>query len=180
MEGGGLTFNPTFLSLKRAEKSGALLRRPPERPQLEDHKREFFFHPELAALFKGGSSRQFPAPAWERLIGTFCAGWSLTVSFEFTKKKPDMERLASFDEVWALCPRKPKPGWRVFGRFVQPGCFVALSAWPKVELFERYDEAAADVISRWREIFGEQEPYRGRLASDYLTGVCRNVDQIDG
>ena len=175
-----MTFNATFLSLERAEKSGALLRRPPDRPQMEDHKREFFFHPELAPLFKGLTSRQFPALEWEKLIGTFCAGWSLTVSFKFTRKKPDMERLASFDEVWALCPRKPKPGWRVFGRFVQPGCFVALSAWSKVELFERYDEAATDVISRWRGIFAEQEPYRGRVASDYLTGVCRNVDQIDG
>ena len=175
-----MTFNTTFLSLERAVKNGALMKRSPERPQFEDHKREFFFRPELAALFNGGSSSRFPALEWEKLIGAYCAGWSLTVSFKFTKKKPDLERLASFCEVWALCPRKPKPGWRVFGRFVQPGCFVALSAWPKVELFERYDEAAADVISRWRDIFGEQDPYSGGVAEDYLTGVCRNVDQFDG
>ena len=173
-----LTFNTTFLSLERAVRDGALVRRWPERPQFEDYKREFFFRPDLADLLNGGSSSHFPVLEWEKLIGAFCAGWTLSVSFKFTRKRADMERLASFDEVWALCPRKPRPGWRVLGRFVQPGCFVALAAWPKGELFGRYDEAAAEVTDRWRQIFGQQEPYRGRVAEEYLTGVCRNVDEF--
>ena len=166
--------------MERALKNGALVRRSPVRPQFEDYKRELFIRPELADLFNGDPPSHFPALEWEKLIGAFCAGWSLSVSFKFTKKKPDMERLASFDEIWALCPRKPKPGWRVLGRFMQPGYFVALAAWPKAELFGRYDEAAGAVVSRWREIFGQQEPYRGSVASDYLTGVCSNVDESDG
>jgi hypothetical protein len=173
-----LTFNPTFLSLERALREGALVRWPPERPLTADSKRELFAQPELLDLLKGIPRGKFPDRECEKLIGIFCAGYLITVSFKKQDDGADMKRLEGFDEVWALCPRKPRPGWRVFGRFVQPGCFVAFSAWDRHALHNRFGEAAADVINRWRVIFDQQEPYRGSVAADYLTGVCKHAGEF--
>ena len=175
-----LTFNTTFISLERAVRDGALVRRFPVRARREDSTRAIFVLPELNEILDGGTPGHFPAVEWEVLIRSYCVGSLLTVSFRKNRHRPDIERLGDYDEVWAMCARNPKPGWRLLGRFVQPDCFVGLAAWPKGELFGRYDEAVADVIRRWRDIFGSQEPWRGNRPADYLTGALHDVDERDG
>ena len=175
-----MTFNPTFLSLERALRNGALVRRLPVVPQTEDSNRLLFIRHDVAPILNGVAPSNFPAVEWEVLIRSYCVGSLLTVSFKKNKYRPDIERLADYDEVWALCARNPKPGWRLLGRFVRPDWFIGLAAWSKNDLFKRYDEAASDVNKRWREIFGSQEPWRGNRPADYLTGALRDVDEDDG
>lgn len=143
-----------------------------------DAKRELYVRPDLVDLLNGIPRGKFPDWHCEKLIDQFCAGHLIVVSFKKQDDGADMKRWEGFDEVWALCPRKPPPGWRVLGRFVQPGCFVALSAWDRHDLHNRFGEAAADVISLWRGIFGEQKPYTGQEAADYLTGVCKHAGEF--
>ena len=159
-------------------RDGALVRRLPVRPPALDVRRELYVQPDMVDLLNGIPRGKFPDWECEKIIGRFCTGRLIIVSFKKQDDGVDMKRWEGFDEVWALCPRIPRPGWRVLGRFVQPGCFVALSAWDRHDLHNRFGEAAADVISRWRGIFGQQEPYRGSVAADYLTGVCKHAGEF--
>ena len=174
-----MTFNATFLSLERALANNRLVRRMPVRPDSEDSSRVLFVLPELTSILGSGALSRVSDVEWEVPIRSFCIGAMLTVSFRKNRNRPVIERLADYDEVWAMCARKPKPGWRLLGRFLHPDCFIGLAAWPKGELFGRYDEAAADVIRLWGEIFGLQEPWRGNRPADYLTGAWHDLDAHD-
>ena len=101
----------------------------------------------------------------------------MTVSRRVTKRKPDIERIEGFDEVWALCARQPKPGWRILGRFYEKDVFVAVRPWEKNKLLARYQEAAREVIEDWQRLFGPKAAHGGNAISDYLSGVVRDVDE---
>lgn len=137
--------------------------------------------PEIDALLDGRLALgEFPDWEAERLIARFSAGWLVTVSRRRTRQRPDLERLDGFDEIWALCPRKPRPGWRLFGRFYEPGVLTCLRAWPKDRLIGRYHEAAAAVVNDWCELFGDRPAHSGPQLGDYLGGgLFRDVDQDD-
>jgi hypothetical protein len=119
----------------------------------------------------------FPDASAEKLIGKFCAGWLICVSRKKTKRKPDVEQLEGFDEVWALCPREPRPGWRILGRFFDRGIFIALRPWKKGRLFSHYDQAAKEVISDWESLFATQRPHSASSVEGYLEGVTHDLDQ---
>jgi hypothetical protein len=176
-----LTFNTTSLPLALALKNGLLLQRKPRRPRPGASEiRTLLVTPDIDALLDGRVDYGvFPDVATESLIADFSAGWLVTVSRKKTKRKPTLERLDGFDEVWALCPRVPRPGWRLLGRFYEKDVLVLLRAWPKEGLFSAYAAAAAEVIEAWNEMLGGQAPHRGNEVGDYLSGVLRDVDQQD-
>jgi hypothetical protein len=143
-----------------------------------DPKRFVLVTPQFDALLDGLLEYGlFPDVAAETRIGIFSAGYLVTVSRKLTKKKPDVEQVVGYDEVWALCPRKPAPGWRLLGRFYEKDTFIALRAWEKSKLFGNYPKAAQEVIDDWNDLFGAQPPRRGHDLADYLSGVFRDVDQ---
>lgn len=151
--------------------------REPLRP-VADQQRYLLVTPEIDALLDGHIQfGLFPAPATETLIGIFSAGQLVTVSRKFTERKPDVEQIVGADEVWALCPRRPPPGWRLLGRWIGKDQFIAFRAWDKHRLFRKYSEAGQEVIEDWREIFGDQAPHTGATVDDYLSGVFRDVDE---
>jgi hypothetical protein len=110
------------------------------------------------------------------LIGIFCAGYLLRVSRKKNDVLPDLERLEGHPEVWALCPRKPKPGWRLLGRFLEKDRLVLFRAWDKHRLAGNYDAAMKQVIEDWEKQFGAAPPHTGLELSDYLSGVIKDVD----
>jgi len=91
--------------------------------------------------------------------------------------KPDLVRLAGYDEIWELCFRYPKPGWRLFGRFLEKGVFVGL------ELHDRHmldhGKVAISIVQKWNEIFPELDPITSNHLSDYLGEIWRDVDGED-
>jgi hypothetical protein len=140
-------------------------------------KRYILLDPRIHALLDGHTSfGAFPAVEAEKLVAQFSAGWLMRVSRKKTKQKPDIERLEGFDEVWALCLRKPRPGWRILGRFYEKDVFIGLRAWDKNVLFARYAQAAQEVIEDWIELFGARSPLKGDSVDDYLSPVCRDID----
>jgi hypothetical protein len=172
-----LTFNTTSLSLQRALRDGRLLVRSPLRP-LGDEKRHLLVTPEINALLDGNLVRVlFPDVSAEALIGKFVAGYLVTVSRQITKKKPDVEQIVGADEVWALCARKPPPGWRILGRWHKQDVFIALRSWSKTKLFANYPKATHEVIADWQQLLGAEPVHRGQVVGDYLGGVFRDVDQ---
>ena len=156
---------------------GKLRVRSPLKP-LAETKRELLVTPTIDDLLDGRTEfGVFPQASCEILIGKYCAGYLVTVSRQFTKKRPDIEQVVGHDELWALCPRIPKPGWRILGRFYAQDCFIALQAWPKEGLFKNYATAAEAVSSDWKELFKVREPHRALSVEGYMSGVVRDVDQ---
>jgi hypothetical protein len=176
---GQLTFNTTSLPLWSTLQNKSILERLPLKPA-GDQKRHLLVAPEIDALLDGHMFYGlFPDICADRLIATYSTGWLVTVSRKITKRKPDIERIEGYDEVWALCPRRPPPGWRILGRFYEKDTFVALRAWEKNRLFRNYSQAAREVIEDWEALLGEQPPHRGTSVGDYLSEVFRDVDEED-
>jgi hypothetical protein len=165
--------------LIRALRAKTVLERVPVKP-LDGPKRYFLVTPDVDALLDGHTHfGQFPQPNADTFVAEYCAGWLRTVSRKKTKRRPDIERLEGFDEVWALCLRRLRPGWRILGRFYQKGVFVAVRAWDKNNLARRYPEAARQVLDDWQELFDVQPAHIGIEVEDYVDGVCRDVDEAD-
>jgi hypothetical protein len=173
-----LTFNTTSLLLKRALRDGKLLERAPLRPLGSDQKRYLLVTPEIDALLDGHVLfGVFPDVSAEKLIGKFVAGHLMTVSRKVTRAKPDIEQIVGANEVWALCPRLPRPGWRILGRWHKQGIFVALRPWEKGRLFRNYSQAAQEVIDDWQHLLGAEPVHTGASPEDYVGGVFRDVDE---
>jgi hypothetical protein len=172
-----LTFNTTSLPLWRAIQGKRLLERVPLK-RLGESKRYVLLDPRIDALLDGHIDYgDFPAWAAERLIAEFSAGWLVKVSRKKTKLRPAIERLEGHNEVWALCARKPIPGWRILGRFYDKDVFVGLRAWDKRVLFSRYAQAAQEVIDDWNDLFGAQPPHGGPTVGDYLSMQYEDLDE---
>jgi hypothetical protein len=119
----------------------------------------------------------FPAIEAERLIGIFCAGQLITISQKINERRPDLEKLEGFEEVWCFCLRRPKPGWRLFGRFLQKDHLILLRGWDKHKLFHQYEKASQEVIDDWNDLCGTKVAHSGEWYSGYLSGVIRDVDE---
>jgi hypothetical protein len=175
-----LTFNTTSLPLARALRHKLLLVRQPLRPLTQDAKRFLLVTPEIDALLDGHLKfGEFPAREAEIVIGRFVAGHLMRVSQKFTKNNPDVEKIVGANEVWAVCLRRPSPGWRLLGRWYEEPSqhvFVALRAWDKIKLFPQYGEAANEVIDDWTELFGATAPRAAVNLGDYVGGVFSDVD----
>jgi hypothetical protein len=125
---------------------------------------------------------EFPSAEADRLIAIFSANWYISVSKRKVddrrnkRSKPNLEQLEGFDEVWALCPRKPKPGWRLLGRFYDKNVLILTRAWRKPDIFNRYKEAADEITQDWSELFPTQDPHRGHGWEDYIGEAYHDLD----
>jgi hypothetical protein len=119
----------------------------------------------------------FPAVEAERMIGIFCGGGYLSISRKKNKVRPDLEMLEGLDEIWSFCLRRPRPGWRLLGRFYQKDHLILLRGWDKHKLFNRYEKASEQIIKDWNDLFGTEVAYSGDWYSGYLSGVIRDADE---
>jgi hypothetical protein len=172
-----LTFNTTTLPLNGSTDGEIkLFARKPLKP-IEDHVRRLYVTQEISDLLDGKTRfGQFPDREAEILIGIFCAGQQLLVSRKKNDSRPDLERLEGHHEVWCLCPRKPIPGWRLLGRFLERDRLILFRAWDKHDLARNYDRAAREVIEDWEKKFGAALPWTGAELGEYLGGVIKDVD----
>ena len=176
--GAKLTFNATSILISHVLDAGFVEYESP-RP-IAAKQRQVFLDANVARLLSGDDAiaAMFPSVEAERLLSTFCKGHLVTVSAK--RKRSDLEKLIGLDEAWALCFRKPKPGWRVFGRFIEPNVFVGLRAYDRIDLGSvkgRYDALAQAMIDDWNDVLPDVPPLRASEISGYLSGVTRNVDE---
>jgi hypothetical protein len=182
-----LTFNATSPKIIRARLVG-LISREALRP-LGEQKRMLLVTQEIADLLDGERiSSGFPDATADVVVGKFLAGQSVAASVRWLslpkqyrkrfEKNLEFERLENLEEVWAICFRKPKPGWRVLGRFLERDVFAAIAAYDRHDLAPeaKYGERARQTIERWNKL-GLPEPHRGERLGDYLDGVYFDVDE---
>jgi hypothetical protein len=126
-------------------------------------------------VFEGHRPTQpFPRPQAITDIDQFIIGFNRTVSFTRetrVKTYVNLERLVDIDEIWTLCFRRPKPGWRIFGRFKSYNHFIGLRAYDRHQLVGHLmTKAAQQTIADWNQIVGV-EPFRGQSPIEYMSGV---------
>ena len=121
----------------------------------------------------------FPHGKADALIARYIAGYLVCVSLMGTSKpEVDLERLSNEDEIWMLCIREPRPGWRVFGRFLEKDKFIGLRAYDRHDLptKEEFRSAALATAEDWDAVVSIA-PHRGTNVGNYLSGVWRDVDE---
>jgi hypothetical protein len=125
-------------------------------------------------------STGFPDVAADIQACAFVNGYTFTGSLigDPSRKKPQLERLLRNDEAWAMCFRKPVPGWRLLGRFAAKNVFVGLSLNDRITMNggERYNRFAIDMISEWETSYSDLPVVSGQSWSDYVGGKVRDVD----
>jgi hypothetical protein len=176
--GAKLTFNATSILISHVLDAGFAEYESP-RP-IAFKQRRVFLSADVVQLLSGEASikAMFPNVEAERVLSTFCKGHLISVSS--MGKRSDLEQLIGLYQAWALCFRKPKPGWRVFGRFIEPNVFVGLRAYDRIDLGSakgRYGEMAQAMIDEWDRILPDVPPLRAAAISGYVNGVMRNVDE---
>jgi hypothetical protein len=157
--------------LSKALRSGELRQYRPLRPSMAV--RALYITPVVEGLLRDGRQEGFPSVEAETILARFFLGHSIWVTFE-SAKDCDLERLEDLDEIWAFCFRRPKPGWRLLGRFLAHNIFIGLNAYDRHQLgtAARYGHIATSAVTdRWKSIFGKTEPYRGNATRDYMGGV---------
>lgn len=144
--------------------------------------RRVFVTDEIRGLLDGTDKRGGFAPnAGTRLVERFLAGHLINVSRKIGKKRPDLEQIEGVDELWALCFRTLKPGWRIFGRFMHQDVLVLMSPVDRIDLgsISQYTATAKAIAKEWNDKFPMLEPLRAGTVGDYLTGVWRDLDDDD-
>ncbi len=100
---------------------------------------------------------------------------SVALDSPFSKRKDTfLSRLDSAqDEVWEIRSRAPKPAIRVFGRFADRDCFVALNWRLRKELGDRNSREFRQVVRKcladWRHIFPSYDAFRGNTVYEYIS-----------
>jgi hypothetical protein len=172
-----LTFNATFIPLDDLHAAGFVEYAPPI--PLASLKRRVFVAADVAELLHkdGADSVMFNWFEANRILSEFVLGRPISVSFK--SKRVELERLENVDEIWACCIRKPRPGSRLFGRFVAQDCLVLMAAHDRHALGQRgqYQAMAQTVIAEWNRILPNVSPYSASKLSGYISGVVRNADE---
>ena len=77
------------------------------------------------------------------------------------------------DEVWEIRSRAPKPGIRVFGRFADTDCFVALGWGLRKELggqgSKEFRQEVRSCLAAWRRIFPSYDAFKGNTVDEYIS-----------
>jgi hypothetical protein len=121
----------------------------------------------------------FPCVDAEIVIGTFCAGHAVSIS-RASAKGARLEKLENLDEIWALCFRKPPPGWRFFGRFVEKDVLAVTHGYDRHELgrLANYSALAQAAIDHWDTEIGI-DVVRSDDLHDYVSSVVIDLDTED-
>lgn len=127
-------------------------------------------------LRNASASLMFPSVDAERVLSQFYAGYSLNASLK-SAKNSQIERLEGVGEVWAFCFRKPRPGWRLFGRFVGRDIFVASAGYDRHELAAKgYEPLAVSALDDLDRRFPNLPTHVGEVLHDYITGPIWDMD----
>lgn len=89
----------------------------------------------------------------------------------------ELEQLEGFDEIWALCQRRPGAGWRLVGRFLETNILVILGIHDKRDIGTDYSPVVSKTISAWNYWLPGVEPCRGPWLAGYLTGEHYDIDE---
>ena len=89
------------------------------------------------------------------------------------------ERLEGVGEIWGACFRKPKPGWRLFGRFVAKDTLVLSVGFDRLTLASasNYQSLAVASAQDLNARFPALPTHSGGAAADYIGGLIYDMDE---
>ncbi len=77
------------------------------------------------------------------------------------------------NEVWEIRSRAPRPGIRVFGRFADTDCFVALNWGLRKNLGGRdsreFKQEVRNCLAAWRKAFPSHDAFKGETIDEYVS-----------
>ena len=77
------------------------------------------------------------------------------------------------DEVWEIRSRAPRPAIRVFGRFADRDCFVALDWRLRKELggpgSKEFRQEVRNCLAAWRHTFPSYDAFKGNTVDEYIS-----------
>lgn len=128
------------------------------------------------------ANEDFSALAMAKTINRFLLGHVLSVSRERRERKRreniELEQIIGYDELWALCLRMPRPGWRLAGRFWDLNVFVALRLYNKKDdIGNDYGRVASEVMGSWDQYLSGQTPHRGTTIDAYIGAAYHDADE---
>ena len=138
----------------------------------------------ISSLLDGApAGSHFANGAADAQVTDFIDGRAVNVSREQRRRKrseqPHLVKLVDCDEVWEMCFRLPKPGWRLFGRFLERGVFVGLDLRDKTLMGANYDEPVRVVLADWQRRFPGVDPVRAADLDEYVGYQWRDVDETN-
>jgi len=141
-------------------------------------KRKIYVTREVETLLRTpGTALMFPSVDAERVLTNFYAGYGVGVSLK-SAKNCQFERLEGVGEIWAACFRKPKPGWRLFGWFIEPDVLMLGAGYDRHALAgQKYSETAVHTQSDLLARFPNLPILQGEVPEDYITGLIWNLDE---
>lgn len=141
-------------------------------------KRLLFVVPEIEATLQGAGPPGFPEAEATSVNDRFMVGHVISISRE-RRRTAVLKKVEGVDAVWSLSYRKPKPGWRLLGRFLERDVFVGLSLQPRARLgadATAFTVAAQAVVSHWQALFPGLDPESSDAADDMLSPLYWDLD----
>lgn len=147
-------------------------------------KRHLFVTEEIFRTLNGGpTSTLFMDGKARAEITDFISGRMTVMSRQRRKwkntDKPQLVQIVGHDEVWELCFREPRPGWRLFGRFIDQGAFVGFEFHDKNVIGNNYNDIAKRVVEAWGVKFPGLDPVRSVHADGYAGFNVRDIDETE-
>lgn len=145
----------------------------------EPMNRTLYVHPEVHRLLNGpwkDEEEHLSGKLWAA-FDRFVVGKRITVALDSPYRKPKSTYLSRMDptgdEVWEIRILDPRPALRVFGRFADRDCFVALNWGLRKDLggpgSKEFQQAIRNCLVTWRQTFPHYNAFTGSTTDEYLS-----------
>jgi len=175
-----LTLKATMVSDAQLKLAGFIELAPLVPLRAGEQRRTIWAKPALRDLVTGkitpGSG--FPCLEFDLFVGRYSKGYIVSATRD-KRKKSDFKWLQDHHQVWVVALRKPRPGWRIFGRFAGKNRFVAFGVFIRGDLggFANYTTEASKIPLEWDATFPGVPPHEASTFQDYLGELVRNDDE---
>jgi len=93
-----------------------------------------------------------------------------------------LKKIDNADAVWSFAYRKPRPGWRLIGRFMERDVFIGLSLKSRSFLGHResaFTEEACAAVEAWNRLLPGLDPVRSDDVEELLSPLVWDLDNDD-
>jgi len=106
------------------------------------------------------------------------AGHAVKIDLSGNSGDADFKRLADVTEVWTFAVRKPRPGYRFFGRFYERDHLILTGGTDRESLgsYADYQQGIVQAQTDWGQLF-QISPITGMRIEDYVSGLTLDVSK---
>lgn len=93
-----------------------------------------------------------------------------------------LKKIEHADAVWSFAYRRPRPGWRLIGRFIERDAFIGLSMKSRSFLGRSenaFTEEAKAIVEVWNRLLPGLDPVRSDDVEELLSPLVWDLDNDD-